>query len=143
VAEARVLDLFAGTGALGIEALSRGAASAVFVDSGPPAVRTITDNLRRAGLGDRARVLRRDVYRFLREEPGPFDLVLADPPYAHSGAEVGRVLDELAGQGLVAGGGTVVVTRPKRNATIVIPVHWATERRLEYGDSAVLMLTIP
>ncbi len=143
VAEARVLDLFAGTGALGIEALSRGAATAVFVDSAPAAVRTITDNLRRTGLGDRARVLRRDAHRFLREERGPFDLALADPPYAQGGTEVAGLLDELAGQGLVTSGGTVVVTRPKRNPSLVIPVHWASERRLEYGDSAVLILTIP
>src|SRR5438093_101334 len=70
---ARVLDLFAGTGALGIEALSRGAVSAAFVDRAQAAVRTIRENLRRTELAERARVVRRDALRFLSElsdDPG-------------------------------------------------------------------------
>jgi 16S rRNA (guanine966-N2)-methyltransferase len=83
VAGATVVDLFAGTGALGIEALSRGAASATFVEADPRAVAAIRENLGATGLGDRARVLQADVERFLADHPEPvYDLAFADPPYA-------------------------------------------------------------
>jgi 16S rRNA (guanine966-N2)-methyltransferase len=136
---ARVLDLYAGTGALGIEALSRGASSAVLVDSAPGAVRVIGQNLARARLAARASVLRQEVRRALRHEIGQFDVVLADPPYASPAGEIAALLEEIAGQGVIAPRGTVVLTRPKRNATVVIPVHWSEERRLFYGDSVVLV----
>lgn len=77
----RVLDLFAGTGQLGIECLSRGAASAVFVDRRPDAVRLIRENLALTGLADRARVIQADAFTFLSGTPGQFDLILLDPPY--------------------------------------------------------------
>jgi pantetheine-phosphate adenylyltransferase len=81
---ATVVDLFAGTGALGIEALSRGAASAVFVDADPAAVRTIRANLAATGLA--GTVVHADVFRFLEEAPAAmFDLALVDPPYAFTG----------------------------------------------------------
>jgi 16S rRNA (guanine966-N2)-methyltransferase len=80
---AAVLDLFAGTGALGIEALSRGATSAVFVDADPQAVRAIRDNLTATGLGGQATVVQADVFRFLADTPPTgVDLAFADPPYA-------------------------------------------------------------
>ena len=83
IAGATVLDLFAGTGALGIEALSRGATSAVFVDADLRAIQAIKENLRATGLADRARVVQSDVFRFLAgSPPDPFDLAFADPPYA-------------------------------------------------------------
>jgi 16S rRNA (guanine966-N2)-methyltransferase len=81
VAGARVLDLYAGTGALGIEALSRGAASATFVDRGRPALAAIEQNLRRTGLGDRAEVVRADALDWLARTQAKYDLVLCDPPY--------------------------------------------------------------
>jgi 16S rRNA (guanine966-N2)-methyltransferase len=78
----RVLDLFAGTGALGIEALSRGAAEAVFVDDSPAARGLIRENLEALGLAGQARVLRRDATRLGPAAPNdPFDLVFCDPPY--------------------------------------------------------------
>ena len=76
----RVLDLFAGTGQLGIEALSRGAASAVFVDSSSDAVKLVRDNLRICGLYELARVYLSDALRFL-ESDERFDIILVDPPY--------------------------------------------------------------
>ena len=80
---ASVLDLFAGTGALGIEALSRGAGSATFVDADPRAIHAIEDNLGATGLGEHARVVQADALRFLTDTPlHPFDLAFADPPYA-------------------------------------------------------------
>jgi 16S rRNA (guanine966-N2)-methyltransferase len=85
---AKVLDLFAGSGAGGIEALSRGAASATFVERDVGAVRAITENLGAAHLAAPGRVVRADVLAYLRSEAaldGPFDLVLVDPPYAEAG----------------------------------------------------------
>ena len=77
----RVLDLFAGTGQLGIECLSRGAASAVFVDRRPDAVKLIRENLKITELQDRARVVQGDSLEFLRPLREKFDIVLLDPPY--------------------------------------------------------------
>jgi len=76
----RVLDLFAGTGQLGIEALSRGAGSAVFVDSKPEAVKLIRENLKICGFSDKTSVYTRDVRRYLKNEE-KFDLIFIDPPY--------------------------------------------------------------
>ncbi len=83
---ARVLDLFAGSGALGLEALSRGAASADFVEDSAPALRALRTNLSALGAADRARVHRADALRFVRRlnpsgDGGWFDVAFADPPY--------------------------------------------------------------
>jgi len=86
VAGATVLDLFAGTGALGIEALSRGAVSATFVDADPRAIAAIKENLGVTGLEGCARVVQADVGRFLADpQPDTVDLAFADPPYAFDG----------------------------------------------------------
>jgi 16S rRNA (guanine966-N2)-methyltransferase len=85
LAGARVLDLFAGSGAGGIEAMSRGAAAAVLVERDPGACQAIAENLRRARVSERASVVRVDAIKYLREQAtsdGPFDFVLIDPPYA-------------------------------------------------------------
>jgi 16S rRNA (guanine966-N2)-methyltransferase len=85
--EAKVLDLFAGSGAGGIEALSRGAARAVFVEEGKAAVRAIADNLARARLADRAEIVRSEAIGYLAGRAaadGPFDVVLIDPPYSET-----------------------------------------------------------
>jgi len=140
---AAVLDLFAGTGAMGIEALSRGAASAVFVESAPAAVRAIEENLRRTHLEDRATVLRADGARAIRGQGGQFDLLVVDPPYETSAEALGRVLDDIAGQGLTAPSARVIVTRPTRNPTLVIPLHWLAIRRLAYGDALILVFQTP
>lgn len=77
----RVLDLFAGSGQLGIEALSRGAAEAVFIDSSRAAVETVKRNLIHVKLADKAQVLLTDAYTFLANSQKPFDIALLDPPY--------------------------------------------------------------
>lgn len=79
---ATVLDLFAGSGSLGIEALSRGAARAVFVEQDRDALDSLHDNLRTLGCDRRAQVVQQDALAFLRQPPTAFDLVFADPPYA-------------------------------------------------------------
>ena len=109
VAGARVLDLYAGTGALGIEALSRGAASLVAVDSGIRQNRIIRENL--ACLGEDAEVVRADVGRLLKKKAAggeTFELVFADPPY-EKGLAVGTV-EAVFGLGLLAAGGVMCVT---------------------------------
>src|SRR3972149_32442 len=83
---ARVLDLYAGTGALGIEALSRGAAWCDFVECDRSACELIRENLRLTGFEDRARVYRLTAERALEDLEGPYTLVLADPPYDDSAA---------------------------------------------------------
>ena len=131
-----VADLFAGTGALGIEALSRGAATALFVDSGARAVRAIRENLARTGLEGSARGVRADVARVLGRETGPFDLVFLDPPYRHPATELRRIVERAT---TLAPGGTIVTTRPRRDPTDVIPVHWSVVKVLTYGDARVLI----
>jgi 16S rRNA (guanine966-N2)-methyltransferase len=82
LAGARVLDLFAGSGALGLEALSRGAESATFVELNPPSLRALQENISALGVESATTVHRGDAIRFAeRLSPGAFDLVLADPPY--------------------------------------------------------------
>lgn len=138
---ARVLDLYAGTGALGLEARSRGAASVTFVDRDRAAAAAIRDNLTRTRL-DLAEVVTADVEAFLGRAgapAAPADLIFLDPPYDLEGPGLDRVLAQLGGQ-LVAGSGwTVVLTRGSRTSTPVIPLHWGLTRRLSYGDSLVFL----
>lgn len=140
---ARVLDLFAGTGAMGLEALSRGAASALFVDSAPGAVKVIRENLRRTKLGKHATVRRQDALGAVRQGIGPFDLVILDPPYRVPAPYLDALLAEIAGQGVAETGATVVLTRSGKSSMPVIPVDWLPERRLSYGESAVLVFLTP
>ena len=107
---ARVLDLFCGTGALGLEALSRGAREAVFNDLSRDSVRLVGENIRKLGLGrDEAKVYNLDYSVCLDRLEGKFDIVFLDPPYRlDCGAEA---LKKLAGRGLLAEGGVAVLER--------------------------------
>jgi 16S rRNA (guanine966-N2)-methyltransferase len=107
----RVLDLFAGSGGRGIEALSRGAASAEFVDSDRDAVRTIQSNLRAADLGDRARVHQAPVEIAVRRASRPVDLGFLDPPYADADA-LQRAWATLGESDLLASTSVVVLEQP-------------------------------
>jgi 16S rRNA (guanine966-N2)-methyltransferase len=139
VADAVVLDLYAGTGALGIEALSRGAARAVFVDEGEAAIRTIRENLARTGLTGRGEVRRGSVERHLRRPGhGDVDLVLADPPYAIPPADLRTLLQLLRGH--LARDAMIVLTRPRRDHTDVIPVDLEAAKTLTYGDTLVHLI---
>jgi len=140
---ARVLDLFAGTGALGIEALSRGAEHAVFVERAPAAAATLYDNLELAHVADRATVVPSPVRALLGADAalsqGPFDLVFLDPPYEMGPKELDETLQELAAGALLGEGWTVVLTRDKKSSTHVIPLHWSAARELRYGDSLLTL----
>ena len=135
---ATVLDLYAGTGAVGIEALSRGAAHATFVDRSPGAVDTIRANLDRTHLADRADVRRHEVGPYLGRSPQSADLVFLDPPYDTPAEQIEQAL-ALAAEHALRPAGTLVLTRPRRSSTLVIPVHFELARRLSYGDSLVLV----
>jgi 16S rRNA (guanine966-N2)-methyltransferase len=138
---ARVLDLYAGTGAVGIEALSRGAEEAVFVDRSPPALVAVRENLARTGLAERAAVQRFDVRTFLERasDPRGYDIVFMDPPYESGPPELDGVLALLGVKPLLREGFTVVLSRGSRSSNSVIPLHWIVARRLAYGDSVVTL----
>jgi 16S rRNA (guanine966-N2)-methyltransferase len=136
------LDLFAGTGALGIEALSRGADRCSFVDRSRPAAAVIHENLTRTHLADRATVVTNDVGAYLRRRPTDqpaTTLVFVDPPYDVTGAALDGVLDELDDRWLGDDDWTVVVTRGHKSSLPAVPVDWAARRQLRYGDSLVIL----
>jgi 16S rRNA (guanine966-N2)-methyltransferase len=138
---ARVLDLYAGTGALGLEALSRGASIATFVDVARSSTAAITANLGRTGLGP-ATVRTSDAAAFVTRTDSrlaPVDLVFLDPPYETEGSAFAPVLANLGAGWLAEPGWTVVVTRGIWSSMPVIPVDWAVARRLTYGDSLVFL----
>ena len=107
---AKVLDLFGGTGQLGIEALSRGAKSAVFVDAGEPACRLIRENLKRTRLEADARVVRSDYLTYLKNCRETFQIILLDPPYAEVFLE--NALKCITEIDILQSGGIIVAERP-------------------------------
>ena len=133
---ARVLDLFAGSGAAGIEALSRGAASATFVEHDPAAARVIASNLTRAGVGGpNAEVIRDDALRWLRRaEGGRFDIAIVDPPYDR--ADLLRQALEAIGP-VVVRGGRVVAKHFWRDAPPASVGLLASERDRRFGETAL------
>ncbi|MCL2089658.1 MAG: 16S rRNA (guanine(966)-N(2))-methyltransferase RsmD [Micrococcales bacterium] len=133
VADARVLDLYAGSGALGLEALSRGAASAVLVESDAAAARVCRANVRALDLVDRAQVVQTTVERYLAQAPARADLVLADPPYALD--DLDDVLTALVA--VLAPGGTVVVERAARSAPLRWPDGLVPDDDRRYGETHV------
>jgi 16S rRNA (guanine966-N2)-methyltransferase len=138
LAGARVLDLFAGSGAAGIEALSRGAATATFVERDAGAIRVIAANLARTGLVDRATVVRADALAWLRDparaaDP-PWDVVIVDPPYADPAALAGAL--EAAGPHL-ARHGRLVAKHFWREAPPARTGLLASERGRRFGETGL------
>ena len=133
----RVLDLYAGSGALGLEALSRGAARVLLVDSDARAVAVINRNIDTVGLpGATAR--RATVAAVLAARADqPMDLVLADPPYGVSAAEVDAMLTSLQANGWVAPGSIVVVERGAGTPALDWPPGWTPWPVRRYGDTRV------
>ena len=139
---ARVLDLFAGTGALGIEALSRGAASALFVEENSSAAAMIERNLARTKLEGRVR--KQDVFAFLKSAqiPEPFRIVFADPPYekTKSGGEFTQLLLESAElAGMLEPSGIFVLEKRPSEKMPPTPL-WNVTRARRYGATEVLFL---
>ncbi|SFV36426.1 16S rRNA (guanine966-N2)-methyltransferase [Devosia crocina] len=134
----RVLDLFAGTGALGLEALSRGAAHVTFVDIGAEARGLIRDHIQAFGVAGITKLLRRDATGLGTPGTfGQFDLVFLDPPYGQGLGE--RALAELAGNGWLKPGATLVWEESVA-ANVTIPNGFTLEDTREYGAAAVRFL---
>lgn len=139
---AAVLDLYAGSGAMAIEALSRGAAAAVLVERNPRAVELIRANLEHTGLADRAEVVRSDVATFLAgPRARPFDLVFCDPPYDMGNDMVEGVLEALTA-GWLAPDGLVVIRRHRRSGEPALPEGLGFTRVRAYGDTVVLVAAV-
>ena len=130
---ARVLDLYAGSGALGIEALSRGAASAVFVDRAQPAIAAIRANLRALGIEAEVRRMQaRTALRTASARAEAYDLVFLDPPYRRT-ADLGRELSEALPAVLAPG--ARVVSESDRRELLALELPLTDERR--YGDTVI------
>lgn len=140
VSGSRFLDLYAGTGAVGIEALSRGAAAVTFVESDPKAVQLLRKNLQTCQLLDRAQVCAGRTAAFLTREDwwsGPYDILFADPPYA--------ALDELEilfhawRPGLLSKDATVIIEQDSRTVLPASIDHATLVRRYQYGDTTLYL----
>jgi 16S rRNA (guanine966-N2)-methyltransferase len=134
VAGARVLDLYAGSGALGLEAASRGAADVVLVESARPAAEVCRRNAATLGLGV-VRVVPQRVSAFLRQAKGPADLVFLDPPYDLPEVDLTEALAGVAG--VLTSGGVVVVERSVRTPEPTWPPGVVRTDERRYGDTVL------
>ena len=132
---ARVLDLYAGSGALGLELVSRGASSAVFVESDRAALTALRSNIATLG-GANLTVVPADVARFAGTAvAGPFDIVLADPPYQLAETDLLAVFTALLDHGLLAPHADLVIERGRRSGEPAWPPPLAAVRARKYGDT--------
>jgi 16S rRNA (guanine966-N2)-methyltransferase len=133
---ARVLDLYAGSGAVGLEALSRGAEHVLLVESGARAARVIRDNIEAIGLAG-AEVVTDRVERILPKGPDKdrYDVVFADPPYALPGTEVTAMLEALRRHGWLTPGALVIVERATRSGPVSWPAGFEPDRARRYGEA--------
>ena len=135
----RVLDLFAGTGALALEAMSRGAAFALFVDEGAEARALIRENVATLGLGGTTKIFRRDAVKLGAAHPiEPFSLVFLDPPYGRGLAELG--LASARSGGWLARDALIVVEEAA-DAAFATPEHFTEIERRRYDDTELVFLT--
>ncbi len=135
---ARFADLYAGSGAVGLEAVSRGASEVLLVESDPRAARTVRDNIAALGVGAAVRLVTSRVEQVLAgTADAPYDVVFADPPYDLDATGVTVLLTALAGPGWLAPGAVVAVERASRSG----PVEWVApitaERVRRYGETTV------
>jgi 16S rRNA (guanine966-N2)-methyltransferase len=138
ITDARVLDLFAGTGALGIEAISRGASYALFVDDGVEARALLRDNMQSLGLGGVTRIFRRDATKLGPAHPlEPFSLVFLDPPYGKGLAE--KALNAARDGGWLAPEALIVVEEAT-DAALKAPEGFVELERRQYDDSELIFL---
>ena len=137
----RVLDLYAGSGALGIEALSRGAESAVLVESASAALAVIRENLKTLKL--EAKVVASAVLPALKRLDGPFDLILADPPYAIAAQELPQVMETILERGLLAEGGLLILEHRRGEALPEGVGGLRLKRRYPYSDTEVSVYELP
>lgn len=144
VFDARVLDLFCGSGALGLEALSRGAESCVFVDEHRQAISVTDENLKKARL-EGGRTVKTEVFSFLKRDPSTYDLILADPPYWKGYGDIDLVAKLLELPELHARlnpKGHLIAEISSSQPTPASP-HFQLLDRREYGSSAILIFAHP
>ena len=142
VESARVLDLYAGSGALGLEALSRGARSCTFVEEHRQAVKVIAENLAKARL-DGGHAVKSEVIIFLKRDAGTYDLIFADPPYWKYHGDKDHITDLLNSSLLpprLAAGGWLIV-EVSSHKTSPETGGFSLVARREYGNSAILIYT--
>jgi len=138
VYDAVVLDLFAGTGNLGLEALSRGAKQAVFVDSSYTSMSFIKENAARTKLSESAQFIKSDVLAAIEKFASGgrvFDIIFCDPPYNHGFVE--KVLRSIDKSQLLAPGGMIVIEHSKHELVPTDLVHLVTRRTERYGETLV------
>jgi 16S rRNA (guanine966-N2)-methyltransferase len=139
---AKVLDLFAGTGAMGLEALSRGARFCLFVDKRAEAVRLIRDNVQLCAVQDRSRIIQGSanaVIRRLRLEGELFDLVFMDPPYGKGYIE--KILQIIGG--VVRDDTLVIGEQHVKDKLPLVPAMWQTDSERRYGDTLISVYSSP
>jgi 16S rRNA (guanine966-N2)-methyltransferase len=135
----RFADLYAGSGAIGLEALSRGAAHALFVESDPKAARIVRANIAALGASGQSELVTAKVTTAVAQPPagGEFDVVVADPPYAVTEEELAAVLAGLTGQGWLARDATVVIERSRRSPEPPWVPGITGERSRRYGETTL------
>ena len=137
--DSSVLDLFAGSGALGLEALSRGCASAVFVDNSPEARAAAAKNLENARLTGRAEIISGDALKYLASRKEPFDIIFLDPPYG--GGLYEKALSLIAQRDLLAPGGVIAVEWDAGVEVPAFPDRFERTRDRRYGRVSITLLT--
>ena len=143
--DARVLDLFAGTGALGIEALSRGARELVAVESAAPAAALIAKTLTalkhnrswEPGMSARVVKARAEKYAAAASAIAPFGVIFIDPPYAFATEDCNQLLSDMVAHGIAGGNTTIVLERSARSDEPVPPEGWVLAEHRDYGETAV------
>jgi 16S rRNA (guanine966-N2)-methyltransferase len=128
------LDLFAGAGGIGIEALSRGAEKVIFVDGSRESLDAVKHNIVQAGFTDRAEAVSSKVEPFLKKRSGPYDIVFLDPPYA---MEMLPLLQLIAGSGLLKPDGIVIAEHFKKQASPASAEALVLYRDAKYGDTVL------
>ncbi|HEY0534977.1 MAG TPA: 16S rRNA (guanine(966)-N(2))-methyltransferase RsmD [Actinoplanes sp.] len=139
LSEARFADLFAGSGAIGLEAISRGAAYALLVESDARAARVIRDNIVALRVGAAARLVTGKVAQVVAAPPdaGPYDIVFADPPYAVTDAELSEMQEMLLANGWLAPDAVVIVERATRGGALTWVDGITAERSRRYGETTL------
>ena len=137
--DAYVLDLFAGSGQMGIEALSRGAKRAVFVDSSSKSISCVNENLRNTGLARQAEVITRDSYDYIKMTGQKFDIIILDPPYRHS--HINNLLPIAAKK--LAMGGWIICEYEKEALLPETPEGLVIRKTYHYGKINVTIYTDP
>jgi 16S rRNA (guanine(966)-N(2))-methyltransferase RsmD len=141
IQEATVLDLYAGSGALAIESISRGAARATLVERDRDALAAIKANVQMLGYDDRVRVVAMEAARFVEAPPpadAPFDVVFVDPPYTTADSDVSALLAHLLASGWLEGDAIVSIERPARHP-VAAPPGCTTQWQRAFGDTLLTL----